>query len=678
MASARLFGQSVDEASRESLIDFCHTDSVLQQFPELVTFAADFDAIFSTATTTKSTVSLVEQVLLAASAEIPDRSAIKISFPQSIRSALAGEPPANADASPTATNNSNAVDSTPTKAMKSVSSFIFRTPEKMKTEEKRKSTNLVVCQCWFAVLLAIRHFAILFLREMADLHNIITWTTRYWKWAQWNPGWHCTHVMASAPTYTLRWLGGDRARLSAERRATIQRHLSRLRLLEKRVVENIGRVHGGLQSMTSMIRSLSSILEHCNDDAASDSDTREDFSERAQIDLEDELRAIATQAMQNMKFSHETGFSMLWGSERDLMALQRESSNTLMPEETVQLSGKTSWREAMATLRRIAQSSSRWVQNSNNSIRSKEFPPRGRHWPRALKYAMVAIPLMRFLSKNSIVSLPEQIRSITNLCYDRIDTYIIIPSRNLFDALVTSSRPTESYKEQLDMEVETLAKMIRDYHDDIYEGMTPSELDDISDKVSSDNDLGMVTRHYRSAMRRPISSFFFGHLVRLMLIQIQHQKIEMNRVLISSDEVLVQNDLSFKMMSLTPMVFLTLFGLWIVVLRRKTESEPVYERIRTCWRNLFRLISFVDNDEHRLRGTSRSSTISLSHADQGYVLLFVHEMRALGTTLTRYHRLAEFYEDLDDVENLNASKQQRIAVLQRMVQVHPFLHPSFK
>jgi nuclear-control-of-ATPase protein 2 len=284
-------------------------------------------------------------------------------------------------------------------------------------------------------------------------------------------------------------------------------------------------------------------------------------------------------------------------------------------------------------------------------------------------------------------------------------TYGVEPAKGVWQALTIRRYPSESRRMDLDNEVKSLSRMIVDYHEHTFKDMTPEEREAVTSAANLEN-LVIVNRHYEKAIQHPIRSALVGNLFRIMLLQLQKQKVEINRVMLTSEEVLEQNDLNFKMMAMAPLLLSVGLGCyWFLFARKKRETTPMHQRFRVCWRETHRIISNAENLSESLeavhvataggplvgkaggslggvngwhefpRGAGSISASLLEHGAHGAVLLLVHEMRLLsafvGASMDTQRALME---DLDDIENTEATRSQRLRTLNRMYLYYWFLN----
>ena len=545
-----------------------------------------------------------------------------------------------------------------------------------------------------AAMLWYRRFIILYLEELSNCYGHIRWLRLYWSWAQDHPIRHSIHTFFSHPWATAKtYFRGES--VVEQRKTAVIMALSRLAALENRVVESIGRMHGALHSTIASLRGLSSLIDQSSLSVASQSPTDSiSPSDADLIDISGELEAIVTRGMHAIAMIHE-------GLHFDLDVPHGHSVGDLVAEETLgqTISGPGECcngsptlplgEDPLKMLATICRRSVRWSKRCNNRLRTTESLPRGRHWGRTAKYGMFLGAGLYCWYYYTVDDARRSTLRVRELIHQMFQTYAITPAKGIWDSLVVERYPSEQRRQLLQDEKDSLTRMILDYHDANFI-MTPDERVELREAADRE-DLGAVNVHYERAIQKPIRSAMFGNLFRILLIQLQKQKVDIDRVLLTSEEVLEQNDLSFRMMAMAPMMFLfTGLSYYYFRLRVRRREAPIHRRLRLCWRSTHRVIS---NGEHsgddglqdrrhahvgggRGGGNDVRSESRLEYGDHGYVLLFVHEMRMLVATMSldvETRRLMA--QDLDDIENTNASRAQRLRTLQRMYQTYGFLHP---
>jgi hypothetical protein len=80
---------------------------------------------------------------------------------------------------------------------------------------------------------------------------------------------------------------------------------------------------------------------------------------------------------------------------------------------------------------------------------------------------------------------------------------------------------------------------------------------------------------YEDAIKKPISNALFGSLFRLILIQVQKQKVDLEKGMLALDQLLKSNELNFQMLAAIPAVLLFLGGYFALYLTFTRESQVI-------------------------------------------------------------------------------------------------------
>lgn len=351
-------------------------------------------------------------------------------------------------------------------------------------------------------------------------------------------------------------------------------------------------------------------------------------------------------------------------------------------------------RRAAHMLRLVDEGHRRWADHWEQYLVSHCSPPIGRYWRRACIAIAVAVPCARAALTMTIDDAKAACTSLWRFGSYVYEWYIAEPARNLHRSLFAPREGVMERRRVLQRDTESLAKIVEDYHRECCLTVSddPVQLAAIHANAVH-GDYGLVRQHLEEAIRHPIKGFFVGNLVRLALIQVQQMELDVSRVLASFDEVLQTNDVNFRLMALGPFVCVSVGVATYVMLQRKKKRRPAVLQMRLLWRALHRIVcasqqhddgaatgpcrSFPShaypNPEQQHVACSNSSENRLNDAQQGRVVLAVHQMRTLTEFLADYGLNREFLEDLSDLEATGSSRANRLRTLERMMAVYPFL-----
>jgi nuclear control of ATPase protein 2 len=552
------------------------------------------------------------------------------------------------------------------------------------------SEEAIALRVALAQIVLLRHLAFVHLRQMESMHLEIQHFTSYWKWGLEHPRRCCWHQLVSGRrhSWAALWTGLGFA-VHATTRETIAK-VTELQGMEVYVARSIGRIYNAIEG-----------LRHAVETAALDEPEAAEVHAALQGAVTRAIHAMTRRSYRSGSGSVERGMSH--GSQG---SFYHHNTNKIphvesviigdderSPEESIPSlwSQKQTHRIAALTKEQFA-----WVGSWRAALHAHMAPPLGRHWSGVVVAMCILVPTCRLMITTTADDVQRVGRRIRNAVEYVAQWYVIGPAKNLYQSLYASREGVDERRAKLLSDIESMAKMIEDYHEDYYDegSISHGELEDIR-RNAIDGDYGLISRHLEQAIRHPIKGFFFGNLVRLTLIQVQHLKLDVARVLASFDEVLEANDVNFRMMALGPLILLSVVVASYGVFRKKKKRRPALAKMRLLWRSLHRLITFAraedmngggdvdddDDDRRRMIGDRRcnvapSSTNSfLDEEQQGRVVLTVHHLRLLREFLEDYPFMEAFLEDLDDLEAATSTRHQRLRTLDRMMATHFFLAP---
>ena len=545
---------------------------------------------------------------------------------------------------------------------------------------------------WISLLVAVRNHAIIILDRLAYLYCLEQAALRYWQWARRNPVSFHAHKLLSIPFSApagwwsaigpmtaiatqpyLRW------RSDNEIEANSAAH--QLTRLEDWIVKCIGVVHTAMSTMNLSVTAYAASLTALGED--------DDWSPTRNSSPDHVLQTIVRKTLANMHTCPVLpGASSISDDESPIGSPTTAGNNFGEAAPTFeglvrQLRHQIGWFDA-------SRHTALHILNKSDLT----VPP-GRLWRRMTALVFMVMPIAVYACTTTpaeTISHLQSIRSVLTTFYLGYVQEPLIAAINSF----TSVRPgTVERKQEIQEDLESTVRMVLDFYRDTAEGITPEAAAQLEQAVRQ-GDMSLINARYEAAVRHPFRSFFFGSLVRLMLIQIQHQKLEVSRVLSASDDVLESNDFNFKVMALMPFVAVVSLSLHYLATRSRGKRDPVYHRLRLCWRKLSRLLmndeeerrnepSTIDEDITKISALAEgvqvahrvSSSAEVSTGDQGRMLLLIHEMRALLPCIPEYALLDEMLEDLRDVESVEATRGRRLQVVMRMLSTHPILSPLY-
>ncbi|KAG5469868.1 hypothetical protein CUR178_02009 [Leishmania enriettii] len=268
-------------------------------------------------------------------------------------------------------------------------------------------------------------------------------------------------------------------------------------------------------------------------------------------------------------------------------------------------SRQMSAREGARALLQCVQCSQLLLRRLTLLVQRSHSPPTGRHWRRILVAAVSIVPPFLWVYTKSPAELAVVAQRTVMVGRQILRSYVIDPVTQLRESLFYIRPGVEDRRGAVERDAVSLANIIRDFHEDMYPNMPTKQLDELRQRtlerlragVADTEVLGLIDEQYRRSVRHPIRSILFGHLPRIMLIQLSYQALEVSRVANGIDEVLEGNDVNFKIMAMMP-VFLAagLLATWSLF-RYRVKYKPVCLRMKLLWRSLFRVISFAGSGQ---------------------------------------------------------------------------------
>jgi len=232
----------------------------------------------------------------------------------------------------------------------------------------------------------------------------------------------------------------------------------------------------------------------------------------------------------------------------------------------------------------------------------------------------------------------------------------------------------------LEKSAESLVSMVEQCYEDQGIHMSPIEKQDVREQVHR-GDISQIMKIYEDGIRHPIKSALFGELIRVILIQVQKEKVDVERALVALDKLLKANELNFQFLATIPAVLL--MGLTILQVRRLlTISKSYYDvhsAIRSDLRGLERMLTAIQNSPGSSEYCDKMLTVGgLSMESYGYLVCITTKLYDMASRLPVQQERLWFVEDLHELEAEETNSNQKLATLQRMYHTHPFLLPNYR
>ncbi|KAF0852175.1 mitochondrial Complex V (CV) Nca2 regulatory protein (Atp6 and Atp8 expression) [Andalucia godoyi] len=267
----------------------------------------------------------------------------------------------------------------------------------------------------------------------------------------------------------------------------------------------------------------------------------------------------------------------------------------------------------------------------------------------------------------------EQLQSWTQEAKEALSRFfrehVYDPLHNLYEFVRYDKHKALIDQSSVDLSEEALRNMVKDFVRDSSDPLKQVKftVESVENSVSEGQLLAPIVEAYEGEIRHPIRNLAFGDLPRLILIQIQKQKLDVERTLLALDHLLRNNEINLELVAMTPAFLVVSFLMYQVLTYRRKTDRRVFEMIRVSLLSIERVLN-------------RSLHSGLSEHDQGIVILGFHRVRLLITWETD---VSEYFEkeggrellldDLHEIVSPALTVTQRLNVVQRMFRSYPFL-----
>ncbi|KAH9593091.1 Nuclear control of ATP synthase 2 [Trypanosoma melophagium] len=595
--------------------------------------------------------------------------------------------------------------------------------------------------CWLQLLLWTRYLAVFLMRRLAAIHDHISSYLLYWSWAEIHYTQSSFHVALSYRWGWWWWRGLFLRGWAGQKQllhSNIITHKSLLIRYRRVVVRSLGALYGLVDRMNALV---ASIADMAADVYVSNAEVETPVSRPAlgspltdhQM-LEERLlrhiRAVVASSVSQLSNTVRlptvsiSDFSFSGPSAGDVPFLFSHTGESLLFDAAPKPAGEsisnlqTFTNATLANTLQVLTDTAEFARNHmtslQESIQTNHIPPSPIRWRRLLLTSCTVLPALMWMCGKSTAELRRTALAAHAVLRGLWENYVVVPVREIRHSLFGGRPGVVERRRTLEMEMASVANIIRDYHEDYYPNSSEAELRELRENtfahlrtgvVADDAGYALINRHYETALRHPFRSAIFGNLLRLMLIQLTYQQLEVMRVVNGTDEVLEGNDLNFKFMAMVPVCVLFGVVMLAALQKRRAKLRPVNHQLRMYWRAVHRVVTIpmetmeelyqipsaaaadvavgdtagdvplnVSKHPEGVIALETHSATKLNSYDQGMLLLLTHHMRRLAMEYhTGYHHLQEFLEDLDDLESVHCTRQQRLLTLDRMQRIHRFL-----
>jgi hypothetical protein len=165
-----------------------------------------------------------------------------------------------------------------------------------------------------------------------------------------------------------------------------------------------------------------------------------------------------------------------------------------------------------------------------------------------------------------------------------------------------------------------------------------------------------------------------GDFLQLVLIQVQKQKVDVERAMVKLDKLLRQNELNFEIMAAIP-AMIAVYVVYRVITRETHPYEQAYAKIRMTLREIAVLLNRNNNSVAVLRKFNAGEepiSLPMSFEQFGEVMSKVLHLAHQATMLPEEER-KWFTEDILELSSDKYKVSQRLATVTRMYGTYSFL-----
>lgn len=217
----------------------------------------------------------------------------------------------------------------------------------------------------------------------------------------------------------------------------------------------------------------------------------------------------------------------------------------------------------------------------------------------------------------------------------------------------------EALKSSINGNTEALVRMVYDYAKD--KDIPNDQIATIIEQ-SEQNNINYIMQMYEKEVRKPIRNALLGDLMRLVLIQVQKQKIDVEKVMMNINVLMKQNEINFQIMAAFPVFILA------SIFYRYLTKKQSYQRYHYSIRYNLRSLSVLVN---RCKG--RTDGYNITFEDYGQILIYLHRLYGYCFQMKDSVEKYMFFDDLKEIETEDFDSNQRLTTLQRMTMSYGFL-----
>jgi nuclear-control-of-ATPase protein 2 len=216
---------------------------------------------------------------------------------------------------------------------------------------------------------------------------------------------------------------------------------------------------------------------------------------------------------------------------------------------------------------------------------------------------------------------------------------------------------------------ESLVRMVDNFVKKKRELQIPQEqVPPLLERALEKGDLAILMPTYEKEIQTPIRSALLGDLVQLLLIQVQRQRIDVERAMLALDKLMRANEFNFQALALLPAAAITYFTLGGAgrLLTQQALPLPTVTGFRAEMREVSTIVISAMSD------SNGAAAAEMSLEDQGLLLLCLARMTA-GLQVLPMAVRRQFAQDLRFLAFNTPLVSQKQATIDRMFVSYPFL-----
>lgn len=439
----------------------------------------------------------------------------------------------------------------------------------------------------------------LLLRELGDCHHDVIVAHSNWRWLYTRSPWtRLAHKVATASLWQMlrsvpHMLSEEaRAQLHAEQELQIHRAAGFCRVAEHRLAHVIGAVYNVLATLRATTSELSlSIDLTVASPAATAARVCAELRQLLSSSVSQLLSVLHGERCSDCGGDAPTGTTSPMVDRAAATPMMRQSASTSAfynqheadDEAEIIAADDDPSAPVLQRLGPVARLAEKAVEDFRGPLEGQLHVPSAK-WRLRTASSAVCLSLTVLLHWRGLLPLEAMLEQAAY----SFDAYVAQPTQSIFNALFMAKPRAE--QQSTGRELRALQEMVVDYHQDKADAPLGPVRTLALNQATTRGDLGDIHNDYVTALRAPVWGLLKGRLVRLLLIQVQKQKVDIDEVTDSMNNVLTHNDLTYRMFALMPFGVFTTVTVALMLQRRRARKAPLYADMRTSWWTLHRIV----------------------------------------------------------------------------------------